>query len=111
MMRTILVCVGVLGIVGSTHTTATSSQDESDYPKPKVWTTVDLNEQDCRAFLKMTGRERDITVAFYHGVVAGMKKETIIDIPALAGATDRILDRCIDHPDDVLLKVFQEERK
>ena len=106
MMRRMFVVVAMLGIVGITHATAVFAEDA-----PKKWTTVDLNKQDCRTFLKMTGYEREITVAFYHGVITGMKKETSVNIPALAEATDKVMDHCIDNPKTVLLQVFQDQRK
>jgi hypothetical protein len=106
MMRRIFVFVVMLGMVGITYATGAFAEDA-----PQKWTVVDLNTQDCRTFLKMTGYERDITVAFYHGVVTGMKKETTVNIPALAEVTDKVMDHCIDNPKDVLLKVFQDLRK
>lgn len=89
-----------------TNTMPAFSQD-----RPKEWTVVDLNTLDCRAFLKMTGEERNITVAFYHGVITGMAKEMSINIPVLAEVTDKVVDHCVDNPKDVLLKVFQDKRK
>lgn len=106
MMRRMFVVVAMLGIVGIMYATGAFAEDA-----PKKWTTVDLNKQDCRTFLKMTGYEREITVAFYHGVITGMKKETSVNIPALAEATDKVMDHCIDNPKTVLLQVFQDQRK
>ncbi|MGH8069305.1 MAG: HdeA/HdeB family chaperone [Candidatus Entotheonellia bacterium] len=106
MKRRILCLVTVIGIIASIHTTPTFSQDP-----PKEWAVVDLNTLDCRTLLKMTGDERDATVSFYHGIITGVNKEMSVNVPALAETTDKVIDHCIDNPKDILLKVFQDERK
>ncbi len=98
--------VAVVGITAVADFSPALSQDKS-----KEWTLVDLNTLDCRTFLKMTGEERGTTVAFYHGVLTGMKKEMTVNVPLLSEITDKVVDHCIDKPNDILLKVFQEKRK
>ena len=95
--------IGVMVVAGSSPA---FSQEKS-----KEWTSIDLNTLDCRTYLKMTSDERQTTVAFYHGFVSGMKKEMTVDVPAMAEISDKVLDQCIDKPGEVLLKVFQENRK
>ena len=106
MCRRIIFVVAVLGIMALANTAPVFSQE-----KPKEWVVVDLNTLDCKALLKTTDRERDLVVAFYHGVVTGMKKEMSVNVPVLSEVTDKVVDQCIDNPKEVLLKVFQEKRQ
>ena len=106
MKHRILCLVTVIGIIASIQTTPTFAQDP-----PQVLTVVDLNTLDCRTLLKMAGDARDATVSFYHGLLTGMNKEMSVNVPALAEATDKVIDHCIDYPKDILLKVFQDKRK
>jgi hypothetical protein len=99
----IITFIGIMVLAGSSPA---FSQE-----KPKEWTSVDLNTLDCRTYLKMSGEERQSTVAFYHGFVSGMKKEMTVNVPAMAEISDKVLDQCIDKPSEVLLKIFQENRK
>lgn len=73
--------------------------------------TVDIENLDCRAMLMMDGDARDFTLIFYHGFISGQNKELIFDGDALAAATDRVLEQCIDNPNDKLLAVFEKARK
>jgi len=102
----IILIVAVVGFMAVAGPSSALSQEKS----PK-WNLVDLNTLDCRTYLKMTGEEREATVAFYHGFVSGMKKEMTVNVPLLSEISDKVLDQCIDKPNEVLLKVFQQNRK
>ena len=106
MRRRIVFIVVVLGIMTLVNITPVFSQE-----KLKDLVIVDLNTLTCKSFLKMSGDERDITVAFYQGIITGMNKETTVNVPALSEVTDKVVDYCIDNPKDILLKVFQDKRK
>jgi hypothetical protein len=73
--------------------------------------TVDLATLDCRTFLQMEGENRNNTVLFLHGYVSGQKKQTKIELAPISEATDRIVNQCIDKPNDVLLTVFDRNRQ
>src|SRR5512138_833351 len=106
MVGRVAICITMIAMLFSAGVSPALSQEKS-----KEWTVVDLKTLDCRTFLKMTGDERGNTVSFYHGLLTGMKKETTINIPALAEITDKVLDQCVDKPNAILLKVFEENRK
>jgi HdeA/HdeB family len=106
MRHRMLFLVATLGIMAVTQTTPIFSQD-----RPKEWTVIDLNTLDCRTLLKMQAEAKDATLAFYHGLITGMTKETSVNVPVLAETTDKVIEHCIDNPKDVLLKVFQDKRK
>ena len=62
MHHRIVFIIAVLGIMVLVNITPAVSQE-----KAKDLIVVDLNTFDCKSFLKMSGDERDITVAFFHG--------------------------------------------
>lgn len=106
MCRRIIWVFAVIGIMALIDTSPAFSQE-----KIREWVLVDLNTLDCRALLKTTDRERDLMVAFYHGVVTGMKREMTANVPVLSEVTDKVIDQCIDNPKENLLKVFLEKRR
>jgi hypothetical protein len=106
MNRKIMSVVAVFGFVVTGAAMPAFSEG-----KPKVAVVVDLRTQDCRALLRMSGSERDFTIIFYQGFISGMKNDTVFNGPKLSEATDQVIDYCIDHPNDALLKVFEAKRK
>lgn len=70
-----------------------------------------LNELDCRTLLKLDGEERAYTLVYYHGFVSGRLNQLELATEAMAMATDRIIDHCIDKPADKVLSVFEQVRK
>ncbi len=106
MYSKIFLTVAVLGVMAIGVSSPALAQEKS-----AIQTTVDMNTVDCRTLLKMSGEDRKNTIVFFHGVVTGMKKEVKVDVPLLSEITDKIVDQCIDKPNEVLLKVFQDNRK
>lgn len=45
-----------------------------------------------------------------HAFINGRNNNTTLDAPALAEATNTIVDTCIDNPDSALLGVFEQNR-
>lgn len=76
-----------------------------------IQTRLNIDEISCREALKMVGEERAFTAIFFHGYISGKKNENVFDADALAEATDKIADYCIDNPSEKLLKVFEMMRK
>jgi hypothetical protein len=70
-----------------------------------------LDQLDCRTLLKLGGDERDYTLLYLHGFVSGKNGELNVPAQALAEATDRVIEHCIDRPGDKLLQVFEQMRK
>jgi hypothetical protein len=69
-----------------------------------------IDELDCRTLLRLGGEERGYTLVYLHGFVSGRRAQLRLAPEALAEATDRIVDHCIDHPGDRLLAVFERFR-
>jgi len=62
----------------------------------------------CRDVMRMSGKDRDIALAFLHGYVLGTKGETSFDPEALRAATDLFIEYCLSNPDDVALDAMRE---
>jgi len=71
---------------------------------------MDIAAVDCRTMLKMENEARDFTLIFFHGFMSGKKSEMMFDAPALTEVTEKVLDHCIDNPDDTVLKTFEALR-
>jgi dihydrodipicolinate synthase/N-acetylneuraminate lyase len=64
-------------------------------------------DMDCQTLLHLGGDERAFTLLYMHGFISG--KTNLMPLPTdeLAAATDRVIDHCIDKPNDKLLQVFE----
>jgi hypothetical protein len=70
-----------------------------------------LNDMDCRTLLRLGGEERAFTILYMHGFISGKTNQLLLPADELAAATDRVIDHCIDKPNDKLLPVFEQARK
>jgi hypothetical protein len=71
---------------------------------------LDIQSIDCRTMLKMDNEEQEFTLVYFHGYLSGKHGETMFDGPKLRGATNEIMDYCIDNPSETLMKAFEEKR-
>ena len=76
------------------------AQDEAEDTK------VELNKISCRELLKMPGKDRELTLVFFHGLMAAKNNQMVIDRVALREATNKITDYCIDNPNSMLMTAF-----
>ena len=72
--------------------------------------SIDLQALTCTEFLQTSGEERANILIFMHGFMNGKKGDTTINAPALAEATDKIIDTCIDNSNEKLASVFEKNR-
>jgi hypothetical protein len=70
---------------------------------------IELKAINCREVLKMEGKERELTLVFFHGFFTGKNNEMTINIDSLKNKTDKILDYCINNPNDSLIRAFELE--
>ncbi len=68
---------------------------------------IDISQTDCRTLLKMENEEQDFVLVFFHGFMHGKNNNTILNDLALGKTTDKIIDHCIDNPQDKVLKAFE----
>ena len=71
-------------------------------------TQKDLNEFLCKDVMRLSGNEREYSLAFVHGYRLGKKGTTQYEIEALAAITDKFIDHCLDNPGDKALEAFEK---
>ncbi len=73
-------------------------------------TKVELNKISCRELLKMPGKDKELTLVFFHGLMTAKKNQMVVDRIALREATAQITDYCIDNPNAMLMTAFEKYR-
>jgi hypothetical protein len=68
----------------------------------------DLSEFLCKDVMRLSGNEREYSLAFVHGYRLGKKGTTQYEIEALAAITDKFIDHCLDNPNDKALEAFEK---
>ena len=69
-----------------------------------------LNDIDCREWIKMEEDEEEFTLIYFHGFLSGKKGQMTFDVEALTKATDDIEEHCISNPGDKLITAFEKFR-
>jgi hypothetical protein len=59
---------------------------------------VDINTISCKDVMILGTPNRDETITFIHGYLAGEAKQTVLDAEVLGAATDKFIDTCLDNP-------------
>lgn len=81
-------------------TTAVLAEEES--------TQKNLNDFVCKDVMRLSGSERDNTLALAHGYRLGKMNTTTYEIEVLSDLTDRFIDHCLDNPNDKALAAFEK---
>jgi hypothetical protein len=71
---------------------------------------VQLDEMTCAEMLIQSGKERDFTMIYFHGVINGLQKDFLFDAVKVSEATDMIYTMCIADTNANLLEVFKKAR-
>ena len=104
MFKTNLKSIAVLLVaslfLGSFSALAANSSDMQDFSAKK-----------CKDVMRMSGRDRDIALAFVHGYRLGKMDKTQYNVDALAQITDKFTEHCLDHPGDNALQSFEKVAK
>lgn len=99
-MRTFLALALTFALAPAAHGESTTELD-ADTAHALPVTTL-----DCRTLLQAGGEERDLLLALFHGYVAGKAGASEMDTVKMSFTTDRVIDHCIDKPDDSVLAAF-----
>ena len=88
---------GVMLLFGGTMTFA----EEATSPN-------DMNDYLCKDVMRLSGDDRENTLAFVHGYRLGKKNTTQFDVDELTELTDKFIDHCLDNPNDKALASFEK---
>ncbi len=58
--------------------------------------------------MRLSGSERENTLALAHGYRLGKMNTTTYEIEVLSDLTDRFIDHCLDNPNDKALAAFEK---
>lgn len=72
---------------------------------------LDLTTVSCKEMLLMEGDQRDSTIVFFHGMMIGKNGSTVLDAQTLSNTTDKVLEHCVNNPQDKLISVFEKYSK
>lgn len=72
---------------------------------------LDLTTVSCKDMLLMEGDQRDSTIVFFHGMMIGKNGSTVLDAQTLSNTTDKVLEHCVNNPQDKLISVFEKYSK
>jgi hypothetical protein len=82
-------------------------QNESE---PEDASTIDLETVACRRLLKLGDSDQEATISFFQGFISGKNNELTADVVRLGEISEKVIDHCIDNPNDSLLQVFEQYR-
>ncbi len=104
-----------IAVVSTAFVLSISSVSVSVYgqngPKQEDTSMIDAETLACRFLLKLNDSERQATLAYYQGFMSGKQNELMVDVEKLGEVSEKVIDHCIDNPDDSLLTIFEQYRK
>lgn len=71
-------------------------------------TPNDMNDYLCKDVMRLSGDDRENTLAFVHGYRLGKKNTTQFDVAELTALTDKFIEHCLDNPNDKALAAFEK---
>ena len=77
-------------------------------PAEEPSTPKDLNEYLCKDVMRLSGSDREVSLALVHGYRLGKMGTTQLDVDVLSNLTDRFIDYCLDNPNDKALATFEK---
>ena len=93
---------GAMSAVLSVTGTNALSEEQSPFDEAR-----DLGAPLCKDVMRMSGQDREVSIALAHGYVLGKKGTTKYVIENLAEITDEFVEYCLDHPTDNALQSFE----
>lgn len=68
----------------------------------------DMSDYLCKDVMRLSGDDRENTLAFVHGYRLGKKNTTQFDVAELTELTDKFIEHCLDNPNDKALAAFEK---
>jgi hypothetical protein len=72
---------------------------------------IEIDKLTCKELMAGNDLERDVVIAYYHGLMDGMKKVEILDIPESSAISDEVRDYCLSNPTHTVMQAFEKFHK
>ena len=72
---------------------------------------IDIDKLTCKQLMAGNDLERDVVIAYYHGLMDGKKKVDVLNIPEASAISDEVRDYCLSNPTDTVMKAFEKFHK
>ena len=69
---------------------------------------IDIEALTCKQVMALSGVDRDTTMSFIHGYIAGKGGKTSIDVNALTDASEEFVDVCLDNPKSAAVATMEK---
>jgi len=69
---------------------------------------IELNTYLCKDIMRMSGEDRSVALAAYHGYVLGKKGATSISVGVLNKLSNDFVEDCLDNPHEKALATFEK---
>lgn len=95
--RTIMLILAFLGSATSSLAQGTADRTVEQYK--------------CRDFMRESGSNRDVAIAFLHGYLLGKSGSSKFNLDTLKKQSDEFVEQCLSHPDTEGMTVLQKIKK
>ena len=73
--------------------------------------TIEIGKLTCKQLMAGNDLERDVVIAYYHGLMDGKKKVEVLDIPEASAISDEVRDFCLSNPSNTVMQAFEKFHK
>lgn len=70
-----------------------------------------VEQYKCRDFMRESGGNRDVAIAFLHGYLLGKSGSSKFDLETLKKQSDEFVEQCLSNPDAQGMTILQQIKK
>ena len=71
-------------------------------------TKLDISKMTCKDLMSGNDSDRDASIAYFHGYLAGKKNNNILDVTTASTLTDKVRDYCLSNPTSTVMNAFKK---
>jgi hypothetical protein len=72
---------------------------------------IETDKLTCKELMAGNDLERDVVIAYYHGLMDGRKQVKVLDIPESSAISDEVRDYCLSNPTHTVMQAFEKFHK
>lgn len=72
---------------------------------------IEIEKLTCKEMMAGNDLERDVVIAYYHGLMDGKNQVGILDIPEASAISDEVRDYCLSNPTKTVMQAFEKFHK